>query len=296
MLVPPETQPPLRPPAWATALVARSAPEISGLSAAFAAGAALASLDVLVNRNAPFAGGWRQRLALKAAAASLEGRAGDEASLRDAHALTRPGGDPGPAGRVYAAWRALASRPRFADIAVDLGASPADLEFLNATRDVHARALAPAPLAAAAVATAVAAKWPRAIPLAFAVADCILAARLGWRTPLPLLALEVLRARPSDATWTAACCAAYARAAARACDLHAELGAAATRLEAVAPKLRAKGARAAISALLDEDAVSSAAEIPGLSDRGLRRLFDRLVDLGAVRELTGRPTFRLYGL
>jgi hypothetical protein len=33
-----------------------------------------------------------------------------------------------------------------------------------------------------------------------------------------------------------------------------------------------------------------------MSDRAMRRLVDRLVALGVARELTNRPTFRLYGL
>jgi len=33
-----------------------------------------------------------------------------------------------------------------------------------------------------------------------------------------------------------------------------------------------------------------------MSDRAARRLCDRSVDLGVVRELTGRDTFRLYGV
>lgn len=70
----------------------------------------------------------------------------------------------------------------------------------------------------------------------------------------------------------------------------------ADRLIAIAPKLRAKGADLVVERLLSDDAVVSSQPVAGMTDRGLRRLFDRLVDRGAVRELSGRRTFRIYGL
>jgi GrpB-like predicted nucleotidyltransferase (UPF0157 family) len=75
-------------------------------------------------------------------------------------------------------------------------------------------------------------------------------------------------------------------------DLAAELGRRAERLLAVAPKLRAKGSDAVVERLLFDDALAASREDKKTGDRGLRRL----VDLGAVRELSGRTTFRLYGL
>jgi hypothetical protein len=97
-----------------------------------------------------------------------------------------------------------------------------------------------------------------------------------------------------DANWTLTCCVASGRAAAQACDLFADLGRSSQKLIAVAPRLRAKGAGAVIDPA--RDAVRPSARRGAISDRGLRRLFDRLVALGGVRELTGRSTFRLYGL
>ena len=75
----------------------------------------------------------------------------------------------------------------------------------------------------------------------------------------------------------------------------------AARLQAVAPRLRAKGAGTAVQLFLTRDAVTPAelaapATGTGLSDRGARRFCDRLVELGAARELTGRETFRIYGI
>jgi hypothetical protein len=76
--------------------------------------------------------------------------------------------------------------------------------------------------------------------------------------------------------------------------LSSDLARKVARLSAVAPKLRAKGAAEAVEMLLTRDAVVPSA-LP-LPDRAARRLCDRLVALGAVRELTGRDTFRLYGV
>ncbi|MEQ9180419.1 MAG: DUF1403 family protein, partial [Nitratireductor sp.] len=143
--------------------------------------------------------------------------------------------------------------------------------------------------------------------------DVLLAQRLGWAHAIPLLGGEAAlgshasrrRGGPAlvtatgiemDGEGTKELLAARARAALRAIDLSAELERRADKLLAVAPKLRAKAADAVVERLLFDDALVASEKITGMSERGLRRLFDRLQTLGAVRELTGRPTFRIYGL
>jgi hypothetical protein len=149
------------------------------------------------------------------------------------------------------------------------------------------------------------AQRPDAEILALWLADAVLTARLKWSRPLPLIAGALVhsslrsgghRPYPGDTDWTRSCCVAYGRAAAQACDLFAELGRSSQKLIALAPRLRARGAGAVIETLLNEDAVLPSARRGAMSARGSRRLFDRLVALGGVRELTGRSTFRLYGL
>ena len=305
---------PPRAPAWARP--SGSFRDHSEAEALFFAGAALAALDSVAKSDSPWAGVWRRRLALKSAAAAAQNllnRREDEAALRDAIALARPGQELGPAGRVYAAFRILAGpgdllRPgRLSAVAADLQA-PLDPQMAAAVaaalRETGGRGR-PAPIAAAAAAEAVLALKPDAEPLAIWAADAALARVLSWPTPLPLLGSELFarrgagegrRPRPGEADWGKLVALAYARAALAALDLAQDLSRRAAGLADAAPKLRAKGKTGAIEALLADDAVSAAAPIAGLSDRARRRLFDRLVALGVARELTGRPTFRLYGL
>jgi Protein of unknown function (DUF1403) len=241
--------PPL--PGWT-----RSETPVTDTEAAFQAGAALAMLDCRARADVPFAGVWRRRLALKAAAASarIARRGEDEAMLRDAFLLRHGGDDPGPAGRMLMAWRGLDRSAPLCDESVfhivetlqlkvddGLRAAIADAQRLAASTQA-------APFAASQAARIVA-QQPGAGVLALWLADAVLAARLKWPLPLPLIAGALVHPslrtgghRPGDADWTRSRCVAYGRAAVAACDLFADLGRSSQKLIAVAPRLRARGA------------------------------------------------------
>ena len=292
---------------------------------AITAGAALGALDAVVRRQERWAGAWRQRLALSAAAATAKqaGRVEDESALRDAVLLARPGDflSVGPAGLLLLAWRRLAARPgdglltekNLPAVLEEFGYAPDDEAVSDLADDLRQLA-AGAGVVARLTGTFMAAErhgFGRAVGAW--LADALLAQRLGWTHAIPLLGGEAALAvgtgrarRPVTAALAAGAeteadrakslLAAQARAALRAIDLSAELERRADRLLAVAPKLRAKAADMVVERLLSDDAIVASEKIAGMSDRGLRRLFDRLVELGAVRELSGRPTFRIYGL
>lgn len=314
-LDPATASPPAPPtvPAWALA----SAGAPSDADAAFQAGAALGALDTLARAQPAWAGVWRQRLALKCAAASmrLSGRAEDEAALRDAWQLCPAGADPGPAGAVFDAWRQLALQPpaagaeRLAKVAELLGLAWDDeaLADLCVAIDDRVHAVRPAPFAAAAIAARVVAMRPDSELLAWWLADLVLAQSLRWPRPQPLLMAQVFgpafraeaggrRIRPDEKSFERGVCLALVQSAAEACRLAGELSRRAEKLLAVAPKLRAKGAGDVIFLLLNEDAVSGSLTTKSLSRFAARRLFERLQQLEAVRELSGRTTFRLFGL
>jgi hypothetical protein len=291
----------------------------------FFAGAGIALLDAISRDNPPFAGALRQRLALRAASAcaSMARLREDVSALRDAEHLA-PGGEAtqtSPAGRIHRLWRLFALRSLRLDaptlhMAADLLdlSDGADFEgFADALRDIVAGA--EHPLAAAAGASAAAMKLFSDMPpvdaeiFALCLADLALAQRLGWDAPIPLLATAIThpslrrggagkRPRPGAQGWADAMAAAYAMAAEEALALASELSRRSEKLLAAQPKLRAKGASRILELLLSDDAVSPAraAKTTRLSDRAARRLFDRLIELEAVRELSGRPNFRLYGL
>ena len=269
-----------------------------------------------------FAGAWRSAPPQQACAASAARK------TRRAYATLSisPGRGPIPdrPGQCLLAWRELSARSvghwrssfKVAAAALGVAHDEALQEAIEAA-EAGAGDKRPAPFAAARVfglarrALTQGARSPSAGGrggegelIAAWLADGVLAQRLKWPFALPLLATALFSVAAryaggdvGDGAETARILFAYAKAAAQACDCSAELGRRAQKLQDVAPKLRAKGAGAALAALLDDDSLSASTKIGGqISERGARRLFDRLVAFGAIRELTGRATFRLYGL
>lgn len=274
----------------------RAGPSDNLEDVAFASGAALAHLHVALHRDEVPQDLLRDRLALMAAetCVGFSGRMERAADLRDALHLVRPGDLPGPAGETYQIWRRAITRP----------VSVKALHDALADQDAHQIAewmdmgQGGAVARSATVLGRVLAQDPRAETEGLLLSDATLSQALGWRYVLPLLSFGLKRAdlRKRDADLQMACHRALIASAATAVQLASDLARKATRLNAVAPKLRAKGADAAVAVFLTRDAVAPAALTSLNSDRAARRFCDRLVTLGVARELTGRDSFRLYGV
>lgn len=278
-----------RMPAWVTSACAEPFDDVGFLS-----GAALNHLHVVLGHSEVPQALLRDRLALRAAEACLafSGRPERAGELRDAVHLLRPGDLPGPAGETYLAWRRSVQRP--ASIKA-LARTLPDLELGRIAGWLDLGKGGPVNRAAT-VLEAVLTDTPRSDVSALVLADAALAQALSWDHLVPLLAPGLQRAdlRKQGDNLRVACHRAIVSSAVEVSRIAVDLTRQATHLRAVAPKLRAKGAGDAVEMFLTRDAVAPSA-LP-LPDRAARRLCDRLVNLGTVRELTGRDTFRLYGV
>lgn len=283
---------PLRLPSWVQDT------RLDGLDdASFGAGAALAMLHLAQQDAALPQGLWRARLALQSAehCAMLTGRPASSAQMRDEVHLLRAGETPGPAGAIALAWLRAAERP----------ASAVSLHRALPHLDAHQLGVWTTPATrhaitqAAHVVQAVMTELPRGETTALILADAALAQSLGWRHVVPVLGMGLSRRdlRADAEGLPLACANAIIRSTRTALAMASDLTQRGDMLHAVRPKLRARSVDQALTRFLAQDALApSRALVPLMSDRAARRLCDRLVELGAVRELTGRDTFRLYGL
>ncbi|MCZ7497287.1 DUF1403 family protein [Agrobacterium rhizogenes] len=306
-------------PIWSSRLPSWTRPrthDITESDAAFAAGIALKSLDDLIRADPPWLGCWRDRLALKSAAvaARMLGRTVDENTLRDAVLLTATGDDPGPAGKLFLATRMLVRRtgtlatPFVKELVALLGMKWDDsLATIPDMVDAAIQSGRAAPLAVAELVSAITTIRPDAEVLALGMAEVVLAQKLNWSKPVPLLLPERFgpafrtiggrgRVRPGEPAYPKAICLALVDGVETALRSAVEIDRRAARLLAVVPKVRTKGAESVIRKLLTEDAVPASAPGSKLSRWAANRLFDRLEGFEAVRELSGRSSFRIFGL
>ena len=282
---------------------------------ASAAGAALAVLDAAM--RAPEGVSVHRLLAntLALCAAErlsrIEGRCATSEAIRDAYYLTPAGSDHGPDAALLAFWRQFARVPmrgskwvESAESALNRPDFPIQTWLQSAHEQI--REAGPLPMVRHVFRT-VLSEDPQAEKEACALADLLLAKALGWTAPLPVLALTLTPSRLRD-LHTAATPASFHSATWGNAEviLHTmrQVSVASRRLQAVAGKLRTKGAADAVDLFLNEPVVAPSTmlspRVQGtrtpMTGRAARRLCARLVELGVAKEKTGRDTFRLYGL
>lgn len=282
---------------------------------AFRSGAALTVVDQLVSdpRHGVPVRLLANRLALNAATATskLEGRLAREADIRDAYHLAAPGEARGPDGDLLAFWRDAVRLQ-----AGEIGAI-ADLVGAEYAGEVGVwldtgleRTRTHGPLAGGVtILRAVLDADDRAERVACLLSDVVLARALNWKVLLPVTVQRLTKAALHDLTANEqgvelAIQARVLQSIEETIRLARDLARLAEALRTVAPKLRAKGSAAAVELFLTEDAVAPGSmlsprirgtSIP-MTGRAARRFCDRLVELGVAKELSGRSTFRLYGI
>lgn len=306
-------------PAWVTARSGETPQNV-----AFLSGATFALLDIILHQSGESIPKdlLRNTLALKAAVATskLEGRMAREGDIRDAYHLTPPDEEGvqhwGPDGEVLEFWR-RAGRIRLADkdwintLARHADGNDFIAEWLDAAMTTSIRF---GPMAAAVeIMGFVLEADDRSERLACFLADVVIAKSLGWDKCLPITALHLTKtdlrelrdgAKGSKCEAETAVQAAITKSAQTTFRLANQLAARADALRSIAPKLRSRGSQDAVALFLNEDAVAPSGmlspHIRGthteMTGRAARRFCDRLVELGVVKELTGRSTFRLYGV
>lgn len=306
-------------PSWVTSRVAETPQNV-----AFLSGASFTMLDMILHQTGDSVPKdlLANMLAMKAAVATskLEGRLSQEADIRDAYYLTTLDKEGvchwGPDGEVLDFWR-RAARLRLNDpnwIAKVTAYAEGDDVMTGWINAAMRTALQGGPVTAAVeIMQKTLVANNRAERLACFLSDVVLAKSLGWDRPISLTALHLTKANLRhlrDGATERKCEAgvpiqvAIAKSAQSSFRLATQLAARAEALRAISPKLRTRGSEDAVALFLSEHAVAPSGmlspHIRGTSTpmtgRAARRLCDRLVELGIVKELTGRPTFRLYGL
>lgn len=300
-------------PAWVTSRAGESAQNV-----AFLSGATFALLDMILKQKDECVPKvlLANTLALQASAATsrLEGRMARETDIRDAYHLAPAGDALGPDGDMLAFWRSAVRFSLRGSGWIGKLATQADDHLTDDVPHWIAEAIDAAnqfgPLVAASVVIgAVIRADDRAERFACFLADVVLAKSLGWDHPLPLTALRMKKAmlrdlRDGKTGSDIAVQDALTKGAQTAYETARTLAWRSDVLKAVAPKLRTRGSEDAVALFLREDAVAPSSMLSPrifgtntpMTGRAARRLCDRLVELGAVRELTGRSTFRLYGI